>query len=143
MIIRTLEKKDFQQITKLLKQLSTIDNLNENVFREFLDKLNKSHMVIVIENEEQLIACGTLLIESKLIHCSKNGSLGKVAHIEDIVIDKEYRGKGIGTMLMQHLITIAKNNDCYKVNLYCDDNVKHFYLKKGFIEKNSNLCMYL
>ena len=75
-----------------------------------------------------------MLIEPKFIH---NG--GKVAHIEDVVVTKEYQGKGIGEKLIRSLLDYAKKNDCYKTILDSSDDVKPFYEKIGF-KKHSN-CM--
>jgi glucosamine-phosphate N-acetyltransferase len=55
-----------------------------------------------------------------------------VAHIEDVVVSKEYQGKGIGEMLIQSLLDLAKDSDCYKTILDCSDEVKPFYEKIGF-----------
>ena len=71
------------------------------------------------------------MIEQKFIH---NG--GKVGHIEDVVTRKGYEGKGIGKEILNELIKIAKDNECYKIILDCDEKLIKFYEKIGF-KKNS------
>ena len=78
-----------------------------------------------------MVAIATLLIENKLIH---NGS--KVAHIEDVVVDKKFLGKGYGKKMIEFLTEKAKNQGCYKVILNCDEEVVAFYEKCGFTQKN-------
>ena len=58
-----------------------------------LRKLNT--FVVVIEDvvKKHIVAAGTLLIELKFL---RGGGL--VGHIEDIVTDKNYRGKNLGKM---------------------------------------------
>ena len=48
------------------------------------------------------------------------------------VTRKGYEGKGIGKKIIKELIKIAKENDCYKVILDCDEKVIKFYEKTGF-----------
>jgi len=72
------------------------------------------------------------LIEPKFIHQG-----GKVGHIEDVVISKEFQGSGIGEKLINFVLDYSKKNDCYKTILDCSDDVKPFYEKIGF-KKHSN-----
>lgn len=63
---------------------------------EIFNSLRKFNTyVIVIEDvlKSQIIAAGTLLVELKFL---RGGGL--VGHIEDIVTDKNYRGKKLGQM---------------------------------------------
>lgn len=63
---------------------------------DIFKKLKKFNTyVIVIEDllKNQIAAAGTLLIELKFL---RGGGL--VGHIEDIVTDKNYRGKNLGKM---------------------------------------------
>jgi glucosamine-phosphate N-acetyltransferase len=82
--------------------------------------------------EGKVVGSTTLLIETKFIH---NG--GKVGHIEDVVVDKEYQKKGIGEKIIMYLLRYAKDQGCYKTILDCTDEVKPFYEKLGF-KHNAN-----
>ena len=46
----------------------------------------------------KVVATGTIYIEYKFIH-----QVGKVGHIEDMVVDSDYRNKGLGTMIVENL----------------------------------------
>ena len=70
------------------------------------------------------------LIEQKLIH---NGRC--CGHIEDFAVLKEYRSQGIGSLLIDYVINISKQNNCYKCILDCNENLESYYKKKGFVKK--------
>jgi ribosomal protein S18 acetylase RimI-like enzyme len=42
---------------------------------------------------------------------------GYIGKIEDMIIDEKYRGQGLGRMLMEELIKIAKKKKAKKINL--------------------------
>ena len=79
-----------------------------------------------------MVGSTTLFIEPKFIHQG-----GFVGHIEDVVVAKEFQGKGIGEKLIKASLDFAKNNGCYKTILDCSDDIKPFYEKIGF-KKHSN-----
>ena len=129
MIIRHLESMDFNKnYLHLLEQLTKVDKekITFEKFKNFVDNLNKNHKIIVIEFNNKIVATGTVLIENKIIH-----GLSKVAHIEDIVVDKESRGMGLGKKLISFLIDIAEKEKCYKVILNCKKEYIKFYEKCG------------
>ena len=65
----------------------------------------------------------------------------KMGHIENILVSENMRGKKIGSMLLNHLSNMAKQNKCYRIDLSCEYNLKNFYLSNGFIKENCNLTM--
>jgi len=138
MNIRLLHKNDFyKNYINLLSQLSTIDNITYQNFLNVYNSLNNNHKIYVVEINDVIIASATLLIENKFIH-----NCGKVGHIEDVVVDKNYRKNGIGKKIVQFLIDEAQNLNCYKVILNCSEYNKLFYQKIGFTNKNIEMSMY-
>lgn len=126
--IRELEIGDYKQYLNLLVQLTDVGDISFDEFKERLNEINKSNIFIyVVCNEKELIAAGTLIIEPKFIHkCSKLG------HIEDIVVNKNYRGKGIGKTIINYLVSKAMEENCYKVRLVCNNKNIGFYEKCNF-----------
>lgn len=57
---------------------------------------------------------------------------GKVGHIEDVAVRKEYEGNGIATKIIKEIISCAKKEGCYKIILDCKNNLLPFYQKFGF-----------
>ena len=85
----------------------------------------------------KVTACGSIFIEKKFIH-----NLGSVGHIEDIVVNKNHRKKGLGKMIINKLTEYAKEQKCYKVILDCaEENVK-FYEKCGYKNKGISMGKY-
>jgi len=62
---------------------------------------------------------------------------GFVLLLEDLIIQREHRGQGYGTQLLQYAIDFAKKKDFLRITLLTDRPNKrslHFYLKNGFVE---------
>jgi glucosamine-phosphate N-acetyltransferase len=121
----------------LLNQLSNTTVYDEKKFFNFVDNLPKNIKIYLLYDEDKIVGSGTLLIENKIIHNFKN-----VGHIEDIVVDKNTRGKGYGRIIINHLIDESKNLDCYKIILNCCNNCISFYEKFGFQNKNNEMSIY-
>lgn len=129
-VIRELVKEDlwngFLTTLDSLKETSKIDKEESQKIFEKINS-NPDHIIAVAELNGKIVGATTLLIESKFIH---NG--GTVGHIEDVVVDKNFQGEKIGEKIINYLLEVAKNRDCYKTILDCTDDVKRFYEKLGF-----------
>ena len=128
--IRELQKKDlYNGFLDTLDSLRKTSNLQKPLAEKIFEKINQNsdHIVVVAIIEEKVVGAATLLIEPKFIH--KGGIVG---HIEDVVVNKNYQGQGIGEKIIKHLLEIAKTRKCYKTILDCVDEVKPFYEKLGF-----------
>lgn len=125
----------------LLGQLTEInvESMEMQKTKEFINGLNENHCVFVIEcdSTNQIVASGTLFIENKLIR-----NYGKVAHIEDIVVDKNWRGYGLGKYMIEHLGKESKKKGCYKCILDCADNNVGFYEKCSYVRKGAQMSLY-
>ena len=56
----------------------------------------------------------------------------RVGHIEDVVVSKEFEGRGIGMKLVRSLLEKAEIMNCYKTILDCKDELIPFYERIGF-----------
>ena len=140
--IRNLSLKDYDMgVVELLGQLTEIskEKISRSDFGKYVGKLeeNPNHITIVVDNGKRDIAIATLFIEPKLIH-----NLSFVGHIEDVVVDKDYRGLGLGKKIIQHLVHIAQTHGCYKVILDCDEKNTCFYEKCNFELKGAEMSFY-
>ena len=88
---------------------------------------NENFIVFVYEKDDEIIGTASVLIEHKLL---LYGS--KVGHIEDVVIDSEARGLGIGKQLIQSCVGWSMLHNCYKVILDCSKDNIPFYEACGF-----------
>lgn len=133
-MIRLLEQKDYLKYCKLINEFRKTD-FSYNNFCNFLNK--KNIQVWIIEENDEIIGTGTLLFEQKIIH-----NFGTVGHIEDVVISENYRKQNYGKILIDCLIEKAKENNCYKINLNCDNKLEKFYNKCNFFANGIQMNLY-
>lgn len=135
---RKLNEDDYEKYLKLINDFRET-NFTKEAFVSVLDKINNNNSSIwVIVIDEDIIATGTIIYEYKLIH-----NISILAHIEDICVSKHFRGNSYGQILVKFLINEAKKKDCYKVTLYCDDNLEKFYGINGLCKKGIQMAIYL
>ena len=136
-IIREIEEDDLEKgFLETLDFLRNTSDLDKNKAKEILKKIkqNSNHIIYVAIDNKKIVGSTTLLIEQKFIH---NGGL--VGHIEDVVVRKDYEGKGIGIKLVTSLLERAKEKNCYKTILDCKDDVKQFYERIGFKRESNGM----
>lgn len=139
--IRLVSKEDYYcGHLELYKQLSTINPelITKIDYESYIDKLNDDHIIYVINDNNIIIGSLTIFIEYKLLR-----NMGKVGHIEDVVIDRKYNGQGLGKKLINKAVEYCKNKNCYKIILNCSDENIGFYEKCGFKKKENEMALYL
>ena len=137
---RLLQLEDYHRgFLQLLEQLTTVQ-ADSITFDDFKSQYNKVRSTVYVVHDKELdliIGTGSILIEHKYIH-----KLGSVGHIEDIVVDKKFRQRGLGKKIIDCLINIATNNNCYKVILDCDITNTSYYEHIGFVNKGNFMAKY-
>ncbi|NDB31896.1 MAG: GNAT family N-acetyltransferase [Nitrososphaeria archaeon] len=129
-IVRKITESDLDNgFLESLDSLRLASNIDKNKARQILQKISKNpdHVIFVAIQDGKVIGSTTLLIEQKFIHDG-----GKVGHIEDVVVSKQFQSGGTGAKIIKTVLEYAKNQGCYKTILDCDDSVKEFYEKLGF-----------
>ena len=120
----------------LIKQLVSDINYDKKKLLDYFKSNNKKIYLLIKDNK--IVGTGSLLIEKKIYHNFRN-----VSHIEDIVIDSNFRGKKYGKELIKNLVDISYNDfNCYKVILNCFCKNIKFYEKCGFSNKNVEMVKY-
>ena len=136
-VIREIEENDlengFLESLDFLRKASNIDRVKA---REILKKIinDPNHIIHVAIDDNKIVGSTTLLIEQKFIHEG-----GLAGHIEDVVVRKDYEGKGIGIKLVMSMLERAKEKNCYKTILDCKDDVKQFYERIGFKHESNGM----
>ena len=136
-IIREIEEDDLKNgFLETLDFLRNTGDLDKNKANEILKKIkqNPDHIIYVAIDNKKIVGSTTLLIEQKFIHDG-----GLVGHIEDVVVRKDYEGKGIGIKLVTSMLERAKEKNCYKTILDCKDDVKQFYERIGFKRESNGM----
>ena len=124
MKIRLLQDSDTKQV---------IDLWTSSFSRNFSNVLNPDYLndpssiTMVVCEGNTIIGVASIHIIYKL-----SRTLGL---IEDVAVNKDHRGKGIGKSLVEKLIEIGKQKNCDKIVLNTSEKNSKFYEKIGF-EKN-------
>lgn len=135
--IREIVEEDIGKgFLKSLDSLRKVSELDNGVAKDILKKIisDPNHIIHVAEDNGKIVGSTTLLIEQKFIH---NG--GCVGHIEDVVVSKEFEGRGIGIKLVTSLLEIANTRNCYKTILDCKDELIPFYERIGFKQESKQM----
>jgi len=136
-LIREIEENDLENgFLESLDFLRKASDIDKNKAKEILKKIkqNTNHIIHVAVDDNKIVASTTLLVEQKFIHDG-----GLVGHIEDVVVRKEYEGKGIGIKLVMSMLERAKEKNCYKTILDCNDHVKQYYERIGFKRESNGM----
>lgn len=128
MLIRKLKKSEYKEYISLIEEFRSIGLcINKEKFEEVYDNIFKNSIIYVMIVSDKIIGSATLIIEQKFIH-----KLAKYGHIEDVIIADEYRRKGYGTLLINHIVNICKSEEFYKITLTCKKELIPFYEKNNF-----------
>ena len=122
------------QYFELLNQLTDAPVMSHKEFINKVTEISKIGIIMCCVDKSKIIGTGTIIYEPKLIHGGK-----LVGHIEDIVVDKNYRNKGIARKIINALI---RNKACYKFILDCKDDLVDFYTSVGFKRHGNQMAIY-
>ena len=121
MKIRRLISSDIEQVINLLVSSFSSRYNNPPIIGTLS---NPKSIFIVVEINNIIVGVASLYIIEKLTR--------KMGLIEDVAVDSNQRGKGIGIKLIQNLTSEAKNMGCDKIVLNSSKDNISFYEKSGF-----------
>lgn len=124
MIIRPIINNDEADLLLLLKQL-TDGKIYLNA-QSIIDDLNCN--CLVLEEDNKIIGTATISFFVSPIK-------GLTGVIEDVVIDKDCRGRNLGKILIEELIKIAKHKKAKLITLTSSpkkENARKLYQSLGF-----------
>lgn len=147
--VRKVNINDFTSVKKLMQNVQDLHHNNRSEIHkdseifdeeEFSQNINN---IIVAEINNLVVGVVKYLIKGKLENSYTN--YRKVLFIDALVVDQDYRKKGIGKILMLEMEKIAKDNNCFSVELNVwafNENAIKFYegmgmsVKTMILEKN-------
>ena len=135
-LIRKLLESDYEKYRVLINGFRPTEFTHAE-FINTLTNINKHSDIWIIENDDEFMATGTILYETKFIH-----NISLYAHIEDIYVNETYRKHGIGKLLIEHLVNEAKTKKCYKIILDCNETLESFYKKNNFNKNGIQMVIY-
>lgn len=142
MLVRPLEEPDlFRGFLETLENLKPVGNLSQDEALAIFQKIavNPGHLILVaVAGGEYIVGAVTLLFEQKFI---RGGAIA--AHIEDVVVRRDWENRQVGQTLMSAAVEEAKRRECYKIVLDCDRDLVRFYEQFGFEDAGRFMRLYL
>lgn len=130
--LRTADRLVLKAVNHLLPQLSpTAKRLNLSGLRRIVK--NRNTPLFVLRKNNEIVGMATLV----LIYTPYVGLRGR---IEDVVVDEQHRGKGLGRAIMKKLIKVARARKVRFIDLTsrADRQTAHkFYSSLGFQLRNT------
>ena len=130
MNVRFLEIKDIDQVIELW----------DNAFSSRYDKekcltnvSDPNSITLIAEKDDTIIGVASLYIIQKLTR--------KLGLIEDVAVNKNYRGNGTGKLLVENLVQLSFKNNCDKTMLNTSESNVPFYEKIGFEKKEVQMII--
>ncbi len=146
MEIRLLSEKDMPEFTSLIRQLSPQASTGTLTDRSAWFDLTKHQpkSIFVAVDSNGVVGTISVFLEEKINRGTRsNGRLFSVAHIEEMVVAAECRGKGLGKQLVDHAVKFSKQAGAYKIILDCSEENVGFYEKCGFFKHEISMRMNL
>ncbi len=128
--VRPFNIADASQVVELLQDVS--------LFQLPPDQAKKSAQAFVMQNGVYAFValedCRVIGFGSLFSYGRVRG--GRVAVIEDMVVAENFRGLGVGRLILDELIKTAQAEGCFKVSLESSDIAQLFYRTAGFVYGN-------
>lgn len=109
--IREIQEKDFQALIQLFSEFALFEKLPEKMTNTVESMLEEKDLVkgfVVTNEKEEIIAYVTCFL-------AYYTWTGKSMYLEDLYVKQAYRAKGIGTQLINKVISLAKSEKCKKL----------------------------
>ena len=122
---------DVKDLDVLMHELSPTSYCNEAILDAVIADEN-SHAYVISE-EGHIVAAGTLCI----IHTLEFTN----ACIESVVVFSKHRGKGLGKLLVEHMINEAKRMNVHSIHLTSNPKrvaANSLYQRIGFVKYETN-----
>ncbi len=126
MTIREITLGDLPALLALLSQAYPCEISLIQAEAIFMQRQGIVKTFVCVEGE-MIIGTASLIVEPKFVRAGR-----PAGHIEDVVVDKDHRGRGIGKRLIQHCVGQLIGG--YKVQLACQPHNAGFYRTCGFYE---------
>ena len=129
--LTTYKAEDFEALAELMAQLSSRLALTEGRLREVL--ADPGVRLYVLRDSGRIVGCAELCVYESLS--------ARKAMVEEVVVLEEYRGRGLGRALLEHLLAEARREG--PMELYLTSNQKRvaanaLYRSLGFEQKSTN-----
>src|SRR3989344_4896361 len=119
MRIQEIKNNDYKELVKFWKENYFVNELDElKPFKLFLKK-NPNLSILAEEN-------------GKIIGSALGSFDGRRGYVQKLVVDKDFRGKGIGKKLLDLVVKKLKKAGALYIPISCEAEMLPFYEKSGF-----------
>jgi ribosomal protein S18 acetylase RimI-like enzyme len=135
LLIRKAVEQDIPEITKLIRELAASINEESPVTEEYVKGYLHNPMcyILVAETDNKIVGLISYSIKPNLYHASNS------CIIEELVVSKNFRYKGIATQLISQLMEELKSIECAEVSVsteFTNEKAVAFYKKHGFEDES-------
>ena len=143
MMVRRATEEDIPALDRLLIEVNRIHaKLRPDLFRDGRKKYTDEEIlallkdedrpIFVFEKEEKILGYAFCIV---LDHTKDTATTGyRTVYIDDLCVDAQTRGGGIGHALYEHVLTFARGIGAYNVTLNVwegNENARRFYDSLG------------
>lgn len=129
--IRYCKPEDFDKILILLQQLWPDQALDKLALQDIYQlALNNDLQKLIVG-----VANGLIVGFCSLTIKNNFWQAGRLGNVDELVVDVNHRGSGIGTKLMERITEIAMEHNCVRIELdssFRRKEAHQFYLNIGF-----------
>ena len=132
--VRLAKLEDQNRCSELLKVLAKATSDPHEIFdsKTFKNLIsNDRGSLVVAEDNGSVLGMASISFNLALRYN------GEYCQLEELVVNKEARGKNVGGLLIEETIKLAKKRGCKEYGLYILESTKHnqgFYEKYGFVK---------
>lgn len=141
--VRRAEKRDLENVIALLKtfpDLPEVPDLNWEDARIAFPELLKGKRGLILVSEEGGALAG--LVSLSFVYSLHFG--GEYASIEDFIVDRNFRGQGVGSPLLQAAFDEARRRGCREIQVNgATDEGLPVYVRNGMHEAGKHLKAWL
>lgn len=132
--IRKARKEDLDSVYRMVCELEE-EELNrdefENIFKNNLD--SKDVYYVVAEVKKKVVGFISLHVQKILHHT------GAVAEVQELFVEFDLRGQGVGKKLVKYVEKIAQERGCKLFEVACrlkSESAHKFYQREGFLKSH-------
>lgn len=143
MNIENAKIENINEIAIIMKEIADIhisvrpdifkEKTIENLLDDIKESINSNNNWIFVAKDNDIVK-GILICKLKIIENHPNLKDSKVLWIDDLGVSSNFYKQGIGRLLVNKAIELAKSNNCSRVDLNCwklNENAIKFYERIG------------
>ena len=128
-----LSEAQVQDVLALMSELTSSVEVTPEMLKKSLESAS-SHFFAIVDADDHIAGCATL--------CVCDSPTGQKASLEDVVVGSRYRGRGLGELLVRHVIEYARrelgNVDIHLTSRPHRLAANNLYQKLGFEKRDTN-----